>query len=577
MGTAPRTLEELWRTATAERRPGPAYLVRCGSDWVARSWEDVAREVEELAAGLLELGIRRGDRVAILGRTRVEWALCDWAAIAIGAPVVPIYPTGSALECAYILGNSGARFVICEDEEQLAKVEPARRELEALEQVIVFDGLAELRARGAAHLAAFPSAVTRARDRIAEDDVVTIAYTSGTTGPPKGCVLTQRNYRAMVEMVQAVGLARPDDVIVLHLPLAHTFGRLISFLGAATGATIAFCPDVAGIVDALATVRPTLLPSVPRLYEKLAAAIMSSLEDAVGVRGRVARRGLEVGRRTAERRREGRRLGPLLAVEHVLADRLVLERIRARLGGNLRFAISGGAPLARELAEFFHAFGIVVLEGYGLTESTTAATFNRPGRFRLGTVGPALPGVELKLASDGEVLVRGENVFRGYYRDEEATRQVLLEEGWLATGDIGALDADGFLTITDRKKDIIVTAGGKNVSPQNLESGLKASRYVSEAVVVGDRRPFLTALLVVDRDAAGRVAADDAELRRLIDDEIAEANRDRAGYEQIRRYAILPRELSQEESELTPTLKVRRHVCEEHFAELIDQLYAGAA
>lgn len=577
MASAPRTVAELWRSAFSESRKGAAYLVEEGGTWVERGWEDVGREVDELAAGFLALGVEKGDRVAVLGRTRLEWALCDWALISIGAPVVPIYPTSSAVECAYILGNCGARVIICEGSDQVEKVEPARRELEALEQVIVFDQLDEVRERGRALLADDPGAVERARTGIAAEDTLTIVYTSGTTGPPKGCVLTQRNYRAMVDMVLAVeGLIGPRERIVLHLPLAHTFARLVSFVGPPTGATIAFCPDAAGVPEALAAVRPTLFPSVPRLYEAVGAAIRSSVEARDGLRGRLARWALGVAVETSGRRLGGRRPSLALAAAHLLADRLVLAKVRRRLGGRLRFAIAGGAPLARETAEFFHALGLVILEGYGLTECTAAATFNRPGDYRFGTVGRPLPGVEVQVAADGEVLVRGENVFQGYYRDEAATRAVLGAGGWLASGDIGELDADGFLTITDRKKDLIVTAGGKNVSPQNIETALKASRYISEALVVGDRRPFLVALLTLNHGEVDRVAPTDGEARALIEGEVAAVNRRLGRVEQVRRFAVLHRDLSLEASELTPTLKVRRHVCGEHFRDEIERLYGRA-
>ncbi|HVA30583.1 MAG TPA: long-chain fatty acid--CoA ligase [Gaiellaceae bacterium] len=577
------TVADLWSSAVARPPAAPAYLTQAADrTWAERSWDEAAREVDELAAGFVALGIRAPDRVAIIARTRLEWALCDWALIAIGALVVPIYPTSSAIECAYILGNSGARFLVCEDDALREKLEPVRRELEALEQVVLIEdapdsgslSLEDVRARGRAYLEEAPDAVEQARTAIGEDDPLTIVYTSGTTGPPKGCVLSQRNYRAMVEMVLAVeGLVEPGDRLLLHLPLAHTFARLISFLAPAVGLTIAFCPDSTGLTDALTTVRPTLFPSVPRLYEKIAAGVHAKVEQSPRARRAVAQWAIGVGARASALQLAGQPLGPSLAFERVLADRLVLSRLRAGLGGQLRFAVCGGAPLPVEVAEFFHGLGIVILEGYGLTESTTAVAFNRPDAYRLGSVGLPLPGVELRLAPDGEIFACGPNIFQGYYRDEDATRAVLSPDGWLATGDLGAFDADGFLTITGRKKEIIVTANGENVAPQRIEDALKTSRYISEAVVIGDRRPYLVALLVLDQAEVEQVARGDEEVRELVEGELARVNQALGRRDRVRRFAILTRDLSQEASELTPTLKVRRHVCEEHFRDEIERLY----
>jgi len=579
-----RTAAALWAQALAEPPETPAFLARERGEWREIGWAEAARSVDELAAGFLALGVGRGERVAILSRTRLEWALCDWGLIAIGALCVPLYPTSSALECAYILGNSGARIVVCEDAEQQAKVAPARHELEAIEQLVVFEGadgrdalsLPDLRERGRALLAADPGAVERARAEIGEDDPLTIVYTSGTTGPPKGCVLSNRNYVAMVEMARNVeGLIEPGDRVLLHLPLAHNFGRLVQFLGAAAHLTIAFCPDPSVIPQALREVRPTILPSVPRLYERFAAAIRAGLEDQRRPARVAARWALGAGARASARREQGRRNLPTLALRLALADRLVLARLRGRLGGCLRVAVSGGAPLSEELARFFFALGIPLLDGYGLTEGTSAATFNRPHRLRLGTVGLPFEGVELRIAEDGEILIRGEIVFGGYYHDEEATREVLPGDGWLHSGDLGELDGDGFLTITGRKKEIIVSSGGENVSPQNVEAALEASPYIAQACVVGDRRPYLVALLALDDDALRGTAHDEAEVRALVDQVVAEVNRVHGRAEQVRRFAVLPRPFSQEEGELTPTLKLRRRVCEQHFRDEIERLYAG--
>lgn len=470
----PRTLSAIWWATVAADPPTPAFLVPEAGGWRAVSWAEAGASVAELAAAFLALGIRRGERVAILSRTRLEWALCDWALISVGAIPVPIQPTSSALECSFILGSCGARVAVCEDAAQLAKVTPVRSELEALEQLIVFDGdpgpatlgLDELRERGRQLLAADPDAVERERGSIGEDDPLTILYTSGTTGPPKGCVMTNRNYAAAAEAVRRIeGLLEPEDCVLLHLPLAHSFARLVEFLGAAGPLTIALCPEPAQIPSALRAVRPTLLPSVPRFYERLAAAIRAgSTERAGPTRRRLVAWGLAVGHRASLRREQGRRYQPGLALEHAVADRLVLARVRERLGGRLRFAISGAAPLAAETARFIDAIGICPLEGYGMAECASIATVNRPGRYRLGSVGVPLDGVELRLASDGEILLRSETVFAGYYRDEDATREALSDDGWLRTGDLGELDGDGFLTITGRgRRGRCVLIGGGRV------------------------------------------------------------------------------------------------------------------
>ena len=614
-----RTVTELWEHAVGVPRAHPAYLVREQRSWREVSWDEAAGKVRALAGGFLSLGIERGDRVAILSRSRMEWALCDFALISIGAIVVPIYPTSSTADCAFILADSGARALVFEDASQLAKLAPAREQLEALEHFVSIESdgapgagpesprapaaaanrapavssvapfsrapasrgfpdrpleLDDLAERGRAYARARPDALERARAQTREEDPLTYVYTSGTTGPPKGCVWTQRNAAAMVEMVCRVpDLLDEGDRLVLYLPLAHGFGRLVHFLGAAVPLTIAFCPDVARVAGALAEVRPTILPSVPRLFEKVHSSVRGTFDDATGAKRLLIDWALRTGFRASRRRQARGRLSPGLALQRELADRLVFSKIKARLGGRLRLAVSGGAPLPREVAEFFDALGVLVLEGYGLTECSSASNLNQPGRYRFGTVGPALPGCEVRLGEDGEVLIRGENVFAGYYRNEEATREILTQDGWLSSGDIGAIDSDGFLAITDRKKDIIVTAGGKNVSPQNVENALRASKYVSQSLVIGDRRPFLVALITLEREEVDKVAQSEEEIRALIEQVVATANADLGSFEQVRRFAILPRDFSQEEGELTPTLKLKRRACEARFAAEIEELY----
>jgi long-chain acyl-CoA synthetase len=562
--TGTRTIARLWQDAVAREPKGPAYLVQEGNQWRAVSWQEAAQAVDEIAHGLLALGVRKGDAFGILASTRLEWVLFDFALGLIGAVAAPVYMNSSPRDAAYVIEHSDAIGVLCEDEEQRAKLDGVE-----LEHVLTFADLANLRTRGRAHAAENPTAVDDAADAIGEDDLFTFIYTSGTTGPPKACMIRHRNYYEMVDEVRQVeDFTVSADLMLLYLPLAHNFGRCLALLGAHIGYTIAFCPDPYAIAEALTAVRPTVFPSVPRVYEKVHTAVSAKFGEATGIKRRLIDWALRVGREVSTLRQAGSPVPGALAFRHRLADRLVYSKVKARLGGNLRIGVSGGAPLAREIIEFFHALDILILEGYGLTECTTGATINRPTRYRFGTVGPPLPGVELRIAGDGEVLIKSETNFAGYYKDEDATREVLPGDGWLRSGDVGRLDEDGFLTITDRKKDILVTAGGKNVAPQNLENALKTHPIVSQALVVGDRRPYVAALITLADDPPRNDAQ--AQVQRAVD----EVNRDLSRFEQIKRFAILPRDFSAEEGEVTPTLKLKRRVCQEHFAAEIEALYS---
>jgi long-chain acyl-CoA synthetase len=562
--TGTRTIARLWQDAVTRDPGATAYLVQETDGWREVSWAEAGRAVDELAHGLLALGVRKGDAFAILSSTRLEWVLFDFALALVGGVTAPIYVNSSARDAAYVVEHSEAVGILCEDGEQRAKVDAIE-----LDHVLTFADLDELRARGREHASSEPDAIERITAEIGEDDLYTYIYTSGTTGPPKACMIRHRNYFAMVDSVRQVDdFTVEDDVMLLYLPLAHNFGRCMTLLGAHIGYTIAFCPDPYAVADALPAVKPTVFPSVPRLFEKVHTGVTQKFAEATGAKRRLIDWALRIGRRVSELRQADRPVPPLLAARHRLADRLVYSKIKERLGGRVRIGVSGGAPLAKEIIEFFHSLDILILEGYGLTECTTAATVNRPTRFRFGTVGPALPGAEVKLADDGEVLIKSETLFAGYFKDDEATQEVLPSDGWLRSGDLGQLDADGFLTITDRKKDILVTAGGKNVAPQNLENALKTHPLVSQALVVGDRRPYVAALITVAED----VDPDEArpEIERLVEDVNGELSR----FEQIKRYAVLPRDFSAEEGEVTPTLKLKRSVCQEHFADEIEALYS---
>ncbi len=548
-------------------RSSPAYLAERDGEWQQVSWDEAGRAVDELANGLLALGIRKGDAFGILAQTTLEWALFDYALGLVGAVGAAIYANSSPKDCQYVLEHSDAVGVLVEDEEQRAKIADL-----GLRHVVSFAELDDLRARGREFAAEHPDALAEAEAAVGEEDLFTYIYTSGTTGPPKACMIRHRNYYEMAATVDRVeDFAISDDVMLLYLPLAHNFGRLMHLLGAHIGYTLAFCPDPLRVAEALPVVRPTLLPSVPRLYEKVHTGVLAQFEEVQGPRRRLLDWALRVGREASELRQQGRELPRGLALRHRLADRLVYAKIKKRLGGRLRLGVSGGAPLAAEIAKFFHTLDILIIEGWGLTECTTAASVNRPDRFRFGTVGPALPGFEVRTDGDGELLIRSETVFAGYYKDEEATREVLGEDGWLRSGDLGEIDGDGFIRITDRKKDILVTAGGKNVAPQNLENALKTAPLISQALVVGDRRPYVAALITLDLAVSEGLSP--GHVQERVQGIVDQVNSELSRFEQIKRFAILPRDFSAEEGEVTPTLKLKRRVCAEHFADEIERLY----
>ncbi|HEY5099961.1 MAG TPA: long-chain fatty acid--CoA ligase [Gaiellaceae bacterium] len=539
-----RTAPALWRYVQEQHHSMPAYLEEQPDGWRDVSWEEAGRRVDALARGLLARGARRGDAVAVLSRTRLEWILLDWAIMSIGAVVVGLYPTNTASECGYILRHSEAVLALVEDDEQAAKLASVYDG-----PVVRFDELDALEA----------SAGDSKPEPVGEEDLATLIYTSGTTGPPKGCMLTHKN---LVTAAMGVRNELQDetDVVLLFLPMAHSFARIVHQGAAYHGSTLVIVSDVARLPEALARTRPTILPAVPRVYEKIHANVVGEIERSSPVKRAIGRWALRVGATNKPSSAQGR-----------IADALVFKKIRDRLGGRIRIGISGAAPLGIDVLEFFRSLNMLVIEGYGLTETSSSLSVNDPDDYRFGTVGRVVDGSEVKLAEDGEILVRSDSVFKGYFKDPEATAAAFTEDGFFRTGDIGEIDADGFVKITDRKKDIIITAGGKNIAPQNLENALKASRFISQALVVGDRRPYVTALITLDSDEVNGSGRDPEQLVQEVVDNV---NRDRVRVEQIKRFAILPRDFSQEAGELTPTLKLRRRVVHEHFGGEIEELYA---
>jgi long-chain acyl-CoA synthetase len=558
-----RTAPALWRYALAQGWTRPGYLEEHEDGWGDVSWPEAGARVDDLRHALLHRGVRRGDAVAVLARTRLEWILLDWAIMSVGAVVVGLYPTNTAGECAYVLGHSEAVLAFAEDDAQREKLESVRDGLPALREIVGFDELPAFEAEGRANQELEPGEVH-------EDDLATLIYTSGTTGPPKGCMLTHKNLVTAALRVKT-HIEGQTDTVLLFLPLAHSFARIVHHSAASRGATLALVADATRVPEAIARARPTILPAVPRVYEKVHANVLGEIERSSGAKRAIGRWALGIGARASRLRRDHRPVPLALRVQEKLADRLVFTKVRERLGGRLRLGVSGAAPLGIDVLEFFHSLRMLVIEGYGLTETSSSLSVNDPDDYRFGTVGRAVEGCDVKLDVDGEILVRSDTIFTGYYKDPDATAAAFTDEGWFRTGDVGELDEDGWLKITDRKKDLIITAGGKNIAPQNLENALKASRFISQALVIGDRRPYVTALITLDPaeiDGTGRGAEE------LVQEAVDDVNRDRVRVEQIKRFAILPRDFSPEEGELTPTLKLRRKIVHEHFADEIENLYA---
>jgi long-chain acyl-CoA synthetase len=594
--TGSRTIADLLTLAVEKHKcPAMRYKDQARGEWVDVSYPELGRTVKELSLGLQSIGIEARDKVAILANTRPEWTYADFAILCAGATVVPIYQTNSPEECEYVLGHSDSKAVVVEDQEQLDKIRAVRARLPVLEHIISMEPIEgddvitmdALRERGRSR----PDEDFDARVAgVQPSDVATYIYTSGTTGPPKGCVIDHANWRSMLDMAEAESVLVEEEVTYLFLPLAHAFARLIELLSVDIGGTLVYWErDPLKIIPNLAEVKPTYFPSVPRIFEKIYATAIGRVEKASLIKRLIFRWAIRTGRKVRELEREGKRPGPLLRRQYEFADKAVLSNVRNLFGGRIKQCVTGAAPISPEILEFFWACGVLVLEGYGMTETSTASTINQPDDFKFGSVGKPFPGCELKIAEDGEVLIKGPNIFRGYYKNQEATDETIVDD-WLHTGDLGRLDEDGFLYITGRKKDIIITAGGKNITPANLENGLKQNQYISQAVVYGDRRPYLTALITLDPEEIAAYAKDHdlgttdvgelrnrEEVRSLVQKAVDEVNSKVARVEQIKKFTVLPHDLSQETGELTPTLKVKRNVVYDKYAPQFDAMYDGAA
>lgn len=582
----------------AARRFGEkaAMRYRDGTDWKSVSYRELGARVQTLAKALLESGIRDGDRVGIISQNRPEWAVADFAILSVRAVSVPVYATSTAKQAEYIADEAGLRLVFVGDQAQYDKMLSFRARLPKLEKVIAFDEDVRLSGEDSLHLrdlVALGAASSRDSellgllDAASGDEVATLIYTSGTTGEPKGAMLTHANFfhqfRALDERFE-VG---EKDRSLCFLPLSHVYERAWSYYVFRSGAQNTYLSDPKDVITCMPEVRPTAMVSVPRLYEKIWSTVIARVESGPPLKRKLFKWAMRVGREYQHRRKDGRPAGPLLALQRGIADRLVLSRIRDIVGGQKNFFSAGGAPLAREIEEFFFSAGLLICQGYGLTETSPMLTCNAPGAFKFGTAGRPILGVEIKIAENGEILARGGNVMKGYYR-KPAETAAAFEEGWFKTGDVGEIDEDGFLRITDRIKDLIITSGGKNVAPQYIEGVIRSDYYIEQVVTIGDRRKFVSALVVPSFLALEQYANDEGipfssredlvrrpEIVAFYERRIQDLSRDLAAYEQVKRFTLMPREFTQEAGELTPTLKVKRRVIEEKYRDVIDAMYEG--
>jgi long-chain acyl-CoA synthetase len=584
-GTDSATIADIVSLAAERYGERPAARFKRGDAWAEVSYAELAGIVSEIARGLIDLGLAPGDRVALLCTTRVEWSFVDFAITAAGGVVVPIYPTNSPDECAWVAGDSESRFVVCEDASQVAKIAAVRERLPKLEEIVAIEpadgalALDELRERGRGRDAREVAERTAA---VTPEDTYTIIYTSGTTGPPKGCVLSHGNYRKVTRMCEEIGVIEAGEAVYLYLPLAHSYALLIQLLAVDLGAPLIYWSgDPQQIVPDLMATKPAYLPSVPRIFEKIYTLVTSNNDPE-----KIAQ-ATQLGLKVRRMNEAGQAVPAELQAAFDKADAELFANVRNIFGGNLKQATSGAAPIAREILEFFYACGAPVLEGYGMTETSTVTTTSTVADHKLGTVGRPLPGSEVRIAGDGEILVRGPHVFGGYYGKGDSDAFGAIEDGWLHTGDLGSIDEDGYLSITGRKKDIIITAGGKNLTPANLENDLKRSRWISQAVMHGDRRPFPVALITLDPEEIVHFAREhglpediaalsrEPKVHELIQGELDRVNENYARVEQIKKFFILDHDLSQETGELTPTLKVKRNVINDRYAGDFEALYAS--
>jgi long-chain acyl-CoA synthetase len=567
-----------------------------GTTWKSISYEDFGQRIRSVATALVDVGVAPGDRVGIFSANKPEWSIADFAILTAAAVSVPLYATSTAAQAEYVINDAGLNVIFVGGQEQYDKVQQSRGAADQLNRIVVFDEGVTLADDRSTHFSTFLRAgsesdgVDALPARLAAagpQDVATLIYTSGTTGEPKGVELTHANFFHQLRALDVRFDVGPDDTSLCFLPLTHAYERGWSMYVFYRGAQNYYLDDPKNVVSAMAEVRPTLMVSVPRLFEKIHATVLDQVDRGSAPKKSMFQWALGVGGKYQHRKADKVRIGPLLAAEHAVADRLVLAKIRDVVGGPKNVFSAGGAPLSKEIEEFFFAVGVLICQGYGLTETTAMLTCNSSGGFRFGTVGLPVLGSEVRIAEHGEIQVRGENVMKGYFGRPQDTAAA-FQDGWLRTGDVGSVDADGYLTVTDRIKDLIITSQGKNVAPQHVEGELGADLYIDQVVVIGDRRSYLTALITPDFEVLERYAHEhdisvgsreelvaDSRIHDLYDQRIAEASCELAGYEQVKRYTLLAHPFSQEGGELTPTLKIRRRVVTNQYADVINAMYAA--
>ena len=595
------TIAEMYANRALATPNAPAYMTRRNGDWQTLTWQQAYEKSSDIAHGLLAIGAKLGDKIALMGSTREEWTLCDLGLVLAGGITVPIYPSSLKDTVSYILKDSESSIIFIEDKKQLDKLLSIRAEIPHVKQVILWDGhaendpkvdewvvpLRELCDRGRAHRLTQPQALPELRKQMSANTIATIIYTSGTTGNPKGVVQSHASFCVGSRYGVTALPVRRIDRQLLFLPLAHSFAKTLSMVAVHVG----FCTAYSGIdtiLEYVGQVKPSFMAGVPRIYEKVYAGFLSKAKQGGAVKWALVQWAIEVGVKASREIQAGRQPSGLLAVQWKLADKLVFSKLRERFGGKLKWFVSGSAPLSRELAEFFHAAGMLILEGYGLTETNSFTSVNRIDAYKFGTVGkPLHPELKVKIASDGEILTRGVTNLTGYYKLPDATAEAIDADGWFHTGDIGEIDSDGFIKITDRKKDLIKTSGGKYVAPQMIENQLKLDPIISQAVVIGDNRKYITALVAINLDTAKQIITDAGQtppsdpvalaghplVAQRLEEKKKEVNGKLGSWEQVKYMKVLPRELTEADGELTPSLKVKRKVVTKNYAELIESMY----